>query len=80
MSEAMITEVKKQPGFLGFESACNETGITVSYWKDRDSIAAWKGHREHSMAIKRGKEDWYAAYKVRICRVERDYGWSEGKE
>jgi heme-degrading monooxygenase HmoA len=76
MSDAMVEEVQKQPGFLGFESARTEIGITVSYWKDRESVAAWKAHREHSIARKKGKEDWYSSFKVRICRVERDYGWT----
>lgn len=38
MDQEMEKLVIKQPGFLGFESARNENGITVSYWKDLESI------------------------------------------
>jgi hypothetical protein len=31
ISKKMIDEVSKQTGFLGFESARNDIGITVSY-------------------------------------------------
>lgn len=34
--------VKSQPAYLGHESASSEIGITVSYWKDLESIKAWK--------------------------------------
>jgi heme-degrading monooxygenase HmoA len=63
----------KQPGYLGIESAREDLGITVSYWKDLDSIKAWKQNSEHVFAQKTGREKWYANYKTRICLVERDY-------
>jgi len=64
---------KKLPGYLGIESARTEVGITVSYWRDLESIRNWKNNADHQMARKRGKEQWYASYKLRICKVEKDY-------
>ena len=75
MSEAMIEAVQQQPGFLGFETARNDIGITVSYWKDIDSILKWRNHQEHKLAREGGRSAWYTQYKVRICKVERDYEW-----
>ena len=74
MSEAMVKAVQQQPGFLGFETARNETGITVSYWKDEESIRKWRDQEEHKLARKKGRSTWYSAFKVRVCSVERDYG------
>jgi heme-degrading monooxygenase HmoA len=65
----------QQPGYLGHESAREEIGITVSYWKDLESIRNWKMNTEHLFAQKKGREEFYAAYKVRIATVERDYGF-----
>ena len=45
MAEQMVELAKKQCGFLGVESARNELGITVSYWKDLKAIKAWKKMR-----------------------------------
>ena len=42
MADAMFDLASKQPGFLGFESARNEIGISVSYWDSPKSIAAWQ--------------------------------------
>ena len=63
-----------QPGFLGFETACQDIGISVSYWSTVEAIKAWKANGEHLLAQQRGKNEWYASYRVRVCRVERDYG------
>jgi len=73
MSALMEELVALQDGFLGAESARNEIGITVSYWRDLESIRNWKENREHSIARKKGKEDWYSQFKTRIAKVERDY-------
>ena len=69
----MESLAKEQEGFLGIESARNELGITVSYWKDLRSIKAWKENIDHVQAQKMGREEWYQSYKVRIALVERDY-------
>jgi heme-degrading monooxygenase HmoA len=73
MAEAMVKLAATQPGFLGIESAREGLGITVSYWDSLDSIAAWKQNSAHLVAQQRGREVWYEQFKVRICRVERDY-------
>lgn len=79
MSEKMVKVAQEQPGFLGFETVRNDLGITVSYWKNIESILNWKNHPEHQKARETGKSIWYAQYKVRICKVERDYGWTHEK-
>ena len=75
MAEAMLELAAQQPGFLGVESAREGTGITVSYWTDPESIAAWKAVVKHQAAQKAGREKWYARYTTRIARVERDYSF-----
>jgi heme-degrading monooxygenase HmoA len=75
MAEAMERLARQQPGFLGFESAREGLGITVSYWKDEASIAAWQKDVRHLAAQEKGRSAWYTHYKVRVARVERDYGF-----
>lgn len=50
MAVRMVELAAQQPGFLGVESAREEVGITVSYWKDLESIKAWKADLEHKEA------------------------------
>lgn len=39
MAEKMLQLAAMQPGFLGVESAREDLGITVSYWKSLEAIA-----------------------------------------
>ena len=73
MSVEMAGLAAEQDGFLGVEFARNELGITVSYWKSLEAIKNWKANTRHLLAQKQGRDAWYAHYKVRICKVERDY-------
>ncbi|OIQ29272.1 MAG: antibiotic biosynthesis monooxygenase [Bacteroidetes bacterium MedPE-SWsnd-G2] len=76
MANRMEQLAKSQDGFLGIESARNEIGITVSYWQTLDDIKAWKTNSEHLLAQKKGIEEWYDWYNVKICKVEREYSKS----
>lgn len=73
-AERMLELASQQPGFLGFETAREDIGISISYWNDQASIKVWKANVEHLAAKLRGKQDWYQWYRVRVCRVEREYG------
>ena len=70
----MVELAARQPGFLGVESVRETLGITVSYWRDLDSIRQWKRQADHRQAQKMGREKWYSQYRTRIALVERDYG------
>jgi heme-degrading monooxygenase HmoA len=75
MANSMVQLAAEQPGFLGIESAREGLGITVSYWLDLESIKKWKANAEHLVAQKLGREQWYTSFRVRIAKVERDYGF-----
>ena len=75
MATKMDELAKLQPGYLGIESARDDVGITISYWRSLKDIAQWKQHSEHLIAQKMGIEKWYTSYKTRVCLVERDYGF-----
>ena len=74
MSKKMMELAQQQSGFLGVETAREEVGITVSYWADLESIKNWKRNIAHQEAQRLGREKWYTDYKLRIAKVEHDYG------
>jgi heme-degrading monooxygenase HmoA len=76
MADRMNELAAQQPGFLGVESVRENLGITVSYWDSLEAIKHWKANLEHQEAQKSGRERWYAAFKIRIAKVEREYGSS----
>lgn len=75
---AMAVRMEKlaamQPGFLGIESAREGLGVTVSYWESMEAIKNWKRNAEHQEAQRLGHEQWYSTFRVRIAKVEREYG------
>jgi heme-degrading monooxygenase HmoA len=81
MGSAMVELAAHQPGFLGIETTrgADGLGITVSYWKDEDSILAWKQQTQHALAQKNGIERWYSHYELRVAKVERAYSGPAGR-
>jgi heme-degrading monooxygenase HmoA len=79
MSERMVELAAQQPGFLGVESArgSDGVGITVSYWESEAAIRAWREDAEHRLAQQHGRERWYEWFRLRVCRVERAWEFSQ---
>lgn len=73
MAEKMENLAQTQEGFLGMESVRDGLGITISYWESLEAIKNWKMNLAHQEAQHKGKAEWYKKYKVRICKVTRDY-------
>ncbi len=74
MAERMLELAAQQQGFLGVESAREGLGITVSYWDSIEAIRNWKRNAEHLEAQRLGHQLWYSEFKVRVAKVDRDYG------
>jgi heme-degrading monooxygenase HmoA len=68
----MLELASKQPGFIGFETARQEIGISVSYWSSLEAIKAWKENAAPLETQEQAK-DWYRSFRVRVCRVEKEY-------
>ncbi len=77
MAAEMEKLARQQPGFLDFESARDGLGVTISYWESLEAIANWKSNMEHRFAQRNGIKKWYSWYKVRICKVEREYEFTK---
>ena len=73
MAKRMEELAKQQPGFIRMDSAREDVGITVSYWKNLESIQLWKKNVDHLNTQDLGKRKWYESYSVRIAKVEREY-------
>lgn len=77
MADRMVELARQQDGFLGVESARNEVGITVSYWRDLEAIKKWKEQTEHKIAQTKGRHTWYNSFHVRVSKVEYDYSFKK---
>ena len=78
MAARMVELAREQEGFIDVESAARTSegfGITVSYWRDLESIRRWKNVSEHAAAQRMGRDAFYKNYRLRVARVEREYGF-----
>ncbi|MBE0645483.1 MAG: antibiotic biosynthesis monooxygenase [Bacteroidetes bacterium] len=63
-------------GCLDFHSVTEGAEeIALSYWRDEESIRAWKAHPEHVLAQQAGRERWYESYSVEAAEVTRAYAF-----
>ena len=65
-------------GFISverFRSLANENRyLSLSFWRDEASVAAWRQTEEHRLAQRDGRAGIFADYRLRIASVIRDYG------
>ena len=75
----MEQEVARAPGYLGHDSlsSADGSGITISYWQDHDSAAAWRDHARHSEVRAAGRKHWYDWYRLVVADVARAYDWQK---
>lgn len=77
LSEYLDELVTKQDGYLGHENYGEDPAVTISYWKDLESIKKWRNEPEHANAMKRSIKEWFAAYRTQVAKVERNYFWED---
>ena len=74
----MLEKVREIDGFLGEEpcrSVADESKrVTISYWRDDAALEAWRKHPDHQRVMLLGRRELLAWYRIRVTRVERDYG------
>ena len=77
--QQMQEQVKQYDGFLG-ETPCSSIEneniiVTLFYWRDRESIKAWRDDPQHLEIQQLGRDKLFARYKIRVCELEREYEW-----
>ncbi len=72
MNEIAYTEALKNPGFLKENSARNpdKTGVSVSFWKNKEAIEDWKQNLIHKMVKEKGRSEFYEYFEVYISKIE----------
>jgi heme-degrading monooxygenase HmoA len=74
MAAEMLATAKEMPGFVEFKSFQSDDGERVSlvYWQDHGTMAAWRKHPRHRVAQNSGRSKWYASYRIEIADIVRE--------
>lgn len=74
----------EQPGFISIERFQSlsqpEKILSLSFWQDEASVAAWRQRQEHRQAQTAGREEVFSHFRLRVAQVVRDYGLHERDE
>jgi heme-degrading monooxygenase HmoA len=71
-------------GFLSIErfESLAEPGkiLSLSFWRDEDAVKQWRNVEEHRRIQRAGRQSIFAAYRLRVAHVVRDYGLHDRDE
>jgi heme-degrading monooxygenase HmoA len=64
------------PGYVAHKEFQAEDGefATIVEFDTLAHLAAWRDHARHRVAQQRGRDEWFAGYRIQVCTVEREYG------
>lgn len=79
---ALAAELKGQlaaiDGFLGVERFQSLTDpdkmLSLSFFRDEEAVGRWRDLADHRAAQRRGRDDVFTDYRLRVAQVVRDYG------
>ncbi|HEX6002701.1 MAG TPA: antibiotic biosynthesis monooxygenase [Burkholderiales bacterium] len=84
IAQTLRSELEKIDGFISVErfSSLYEQGklLSLSFWQDEAAVLRWRTHLEHRAAQRRGREEIFADYRIRVAHVVRDYGMNDRRE
>jgi heme-degrading monooxygenase HmoA len=74
MAAEMLATAQEMPGFVEFKSFKSDDGERVSlvYWQDHETMAAWRNHPRHRIAQNSGRSKWYAEFRVEVADIVRE--------
>jgi len=68
-------------GFISVErfQSLTEPGklLSLSFWTDEVAVQRWRQMEKHRAAQSKGRDGYFADYRLRVANVLRDYGMSD---
>jgi len=77
----LLVEIEGFISIERFQSLTNKDKIlSLSFWRDEESVQAWRNLESHRMAQCKGRESVFDFYRLRVAGVIRDYGSEQREE
>ncbi len=78
LAKQLRPELEKHDGFISIErfESLTVSGkfVSLSFWRDEQAVAAWRGHSGHGEAQLLGKSELFADYRITVAEALRVYG------
>lgn len=77
LAAALRPELEQIDGFLSVERFESLTTpgkyVSLSFWRDRAAIDAWRAHARHRVAQELGRREIFQDFRISVAEVIRDY-------
>ena len=81
LAQELRAELEKVDGFISIErfASLYTEGklLSLSFWRDEAAVQRWREHAGHRTAQRRGRDEIFADYRIRVAGVVRDYSMNE---
>ncbi|MFH6955128.1 antibiotic biosynthesis monooxygenase family protein [Pseudoalteromonas sp. XMcav1-K] len=78
MAQELKSSLNQIDGFISverFQSLSNpDTFLSLSFWQNEAAVTQWKAHFKHQTAQKKGKEELFSHFRIKVGNIVRDYG------
>jgi len=74
LADRMLALARTMPGFVSFKhyGAPDGERISVVEFASTEDANRWRDHPEHYAAQRRGRDDFYAWYRLQVCDQVRE--------
>ncbi len=83
LATELRADLENADGFISVErfQSLTDDGkyLSLSFWRDREAVAAWYAHAPHAAAQNQGRNEIFADYRIRVAEVLRDYDLAQGR-
>ena len=84
LAAGLAAELQDRDGFISierFQSISNpERFVSLSFWRDEEAVRKWRNLQQHREAQAKGRAGIFAAYRLRVAQVLRDYSMNSREE
>jgi heme-degrading monooxygenase HmoA len=72
--QRLMEKARTAPGFVKVKSftAADGERLTIVWWKDLETLRAWREDPEHRVAQAKGRALWYRYYDMEVAEVVRE--------
>jgi heme-degrading monooxygenase HmoA len=72
--DRMVELAASMPGYISHKGFFAEDGerCTIVEFESEEAQRAWRMHPEHRVAQRKGRDIYYASYRLQICELKRE--------
>ena len=75
----MFLKASSMPGFIDFKQFTADDGerVAIVQFDSLEPQKERRNHPDHRVAQRRGREEWYAEYRIQVCRVLSEHNFGQ---